>query len=75
MGSPALERGSRVRVRLGDMDLIALDIHAQFIESLQQTQEPINTEEDEELAAGPLAIAVDLDDADLAPTAPTDAPS
>jgi exoribonuclease-2 len=75
MGSPALERGSRVRVRLGDMDLIALDIHAQFIESLQQTQEPINTEEDEELAAGPLAIAVDLNDADLAPTAPTDAPS
>jgi hypothetical protein len=57
------------------MDLIALDIHAQFIESLQQTQEPINTEEDEELAAGPLAIAVDLNDADLAPTAPTDAPS
>jgi exoribonuclease-2 len=75
MGSPALERGSRVRVRLGDMDLIALDIHAQFIESLQQTQEPINTEEDEELAAGPLAIAVDLNDADLAPTAPTDASS
>jgi exoribonuclease-2 len=75
MGSPALERGSRVRVRLGDMDLIALDIHAQFIESLQQTQEPINTEEDEELAAGPLAIAVDLNDAELVPTAPTDAPS
>jgi exoribonuclease-2 len=70
MGSPALERGSRVRVRLGDMDLIALDIHAQFIESLQQTQEPMHTEEDEEMAAGPLAIAVDLDDADVAPVAP-----
>jgi exoribonuclease-2 len=69
MGSPALDRGSRVRVRLGDMDLIALDIHAQFIESLQQTQEPMHTEEDEEMAAGPLAIAVDLDDADIAPVA------
>ena len=75
MGSPALERGSRVRVRLGDMDLIALDIHAQFIESLQQTQEPINAEEDEEVAAGPLAIAVDLDDAEVAPVAPSDASS
>jgi len=75
MGSPALERGSRVRVRLGDMDLIALDIHAQFIESLQQTQEPINAEEDEEVAAGPLAIAVDLDDAEVAPAAPSDASS
>jgi exoribonuclease-2 len=75
MGSPALERGSRVRVRLGDMDLIALDIHAQFIESLQQTQEPNNTDEDEEVAAGPLAIAVDLDDAELAPAAPSDASS
>jgi exoribonuclease-2 len=71
MGSPSLERGSRVRVRLGDMDLIALDIHAQFIESLEQMQEPISTDEEEEMAAGPLAIAVDLDDADVAPVAPS----
>ena len=71
MGSPPLERGSRVRVRLGDMDLIALDIHAQFIESLEQMQEPISTDEEEEMAAGPLAIAVDLDDADVAPVAPS----
>jgi len=70
MGSPSLERGGRVRVRLGDMDLIALDIHAQFIESLEQMQEPISTDEEEEMAAGPLAIAVDLDDADVAPVAP-----
>jgi exoribonuclease-2 len=75
MGSPPLERGSRVRVRLGDMDLIALDIHAQFIESLEQMQEPISTDEEEEMAAGPLAIAVDLDDADVAPVAPTVASS
>jgi hypothetical protein len=40
---------------------------------LQQTQELINTEEDEEMAAGPLAIAVDLDDADVASVAPSDA--
>jgi hypothetical protein len=29
----------------------------------------MHTEEDEEMAAGPLAIAVDLDDADIAPVA------
>jgi hypothetical protein len=47
-----------------------LEIHAQFIESLEQMQEPISTDEEEEMAAGPLAIAVDLDDADVAPVAP-----
>jgi exoribonuclease-2 len=74
IGAPTLERGSRVRVRIGDMDLIALDIHAQFIESLIQTQEATPTEEDEEMAAGPLAIAVDLNDADETQAAHSGAP-
>jgi hypothetical protein len=56
------------------MDLIALDIHAQFIESLMQTQEATPTEEDEEMAAGPLAIAVDLNDADETQAAHSGAP-
>ncbi len=65
MGAPALERGSRVRVRLGEMDLIALDIHAQFLESLSPVEQtPAPSEEDEEMSAGPLTIAVNLDDAD-----------
>ena len=38
-----------------------------------QTQELTPTEEDEEMAAGPLAIAVDLNDADETQTAPSGA--
>jgi exoribonuclease-2 len=64
MGAPALDRGSRVRVRLGDMDLIALDIRAQFIESLLELQEASTTEDEEDISSGTLTIAVNLNDAD-----------
>jgi hypothetical protein len=39
-----------------------------------QTQEDTPTEEDEEMAAGPLAIAVDLNDADETQAAHSGAP-
>ena len=64
MGAPALDRGSRVRVRLGDMDLIALDIRAQFVESLLEFQETSPTDDEEDISAGTLTIAVNLNDAD-----------
>ena len=70
MGAPALDRGSRVRVRLGDMDLIALDIRAQFIESLLELQETAQVDDEEDISTGTLTIAVNLDDADEAPAAP-----
>jgi exoribonuclease-2 len=70
MGAPALDRGSRVRVRLGDMDLIALDIRAQFIESLLELQETSPSDDEEDISAGTLTIAVNLDDADEVPAAP-----
>jgi exoribonuclease-2 len=70
MGAPALERGSRVRVRLGDMDLIALDIRAQFIESLLELQETSPSDDEEDISAGTLTIAVNLDDAEEMPAAP-----
>lgn len=63
-GAPALERGSRVKVRLGEMDLIALDIHVQFIESLTQTPETSEDEDDEDMTIGSITIAVDLNDAE-----------
>ena len=73
MGAPALERGSRVRVRLGDMDLIALDIRAQFVESLLELQEASPTDDEEDISAGTLTIAVNLDDADEVPATPASA--
>ena len=70
MGSPSLERGSRLRVRLGEMDLISLDIRAQYQESLLEKQDSCDTEDEEEISTGTLTIAVNLDDADETSTAP-----
>jgi len=70
MGSPALERGSRLRVRLGEMDLISLDIRAQYQESLLEKQDTGDSEDEEDISTGTLTIAVNLDDADETSTAP-----
>jgi exoribonuclease-2 len=70
MGSPALERGSRLRVRLGEMDLISLDIRAQYQESLLEKQDSGDSEDEEDISTGTLSIAVNLDDADETSTAP-----
>ena len=63
-GAPALERGSRLRVHFGEMDLIALDVHVQFVESLSPLQENTVVEEEDDMAIGTLTIAVNLDDTD-----------
>jgi len=73
MGAPALDRGSRVRVRLGDMDLIALDIRAQFMESLLELQEASTSDDEEDISAGTLTIAVNLNDADEVSAVPDNA--
>ena len=71
MGAQGLPRGARVRVRLGDMDLITLDIHGTVVERLDapapdgaaDAQEADEVPEDEDEAAGPIAIAVDINEA------------
>ena len=54
--------GARVRVRLGDIDGIALDVSGTVVERLDAA--PVSGEddsgEDEEPVAGPIAIAVDV---------------
>jgi len=67
MGAQNLPRGARVRVKLGDMDLITLDVSGTVVERLdtpladQTTEQPPNeAEEEDEEVSGPIAIAVDL---------------
>jgi exoribonuclease-2 len=66
MGAQALARGARVQVRLGSIDPIALDVHGTITEVLAavDTDETDDAGEDADLDAGPLAIAVDVDEAE-----------
>jgi exoribonuclease-2 len=67
MGAQGLMRGARVRVKLGALDLMALDVGGTVVAHLDAPvaadgQETDDAEEDEAMAAGPLTIAVDLND-------------
>ena len=65
LGAQGLPRGSRVRVRLGDMDLVALDVRGTVIERLDSVADAAGAEADDEddEVAGPIAIAVDVNEA------------
>jgi exoribonuclease-2 len=67
MGAQGLPRNAKVRIKLGEMDLITLDVNGTVIERLDapaQTQETAEEEaDDEDDVAGPIAIAVDVDEA------------
>jgi len=72
-GSGNLPRGTRVLMRISGIDNISLDVHGQFIEVLQDAATPtgdITTQsqqdDDDETPAGPLAIAVDVDESPAA---------
>jgi exoribonuclease-2 len=66
MGGQNLPRGARVRVKLGEIDLITLDISGTVVERLDTPvaeqgaaeQAPDDTDDDE--VSGPIAIAVDV---------------
>ncbi len=73
-GAAGLPRGARVRVRLGDIDLISLDVAGTVVERLDAdaqaaggADEAEEADEGEDVVAGPIAIAVDVDE----PTAPS----
>ncbi|RYY55826.1 MAG: RNB domain-containing ribonuclease, partial [Comamonadaceae bacterium] len=63
------ERGARLRVKLGTIDEIALDVHGTVLARLDAPAAAEGTDEegDEEEVAGPIAIAVDLADSEAAP--------
>ena len=61
--APPLERGALVRVRLGHVDSMALDVSATFLALLDAPSAMEEDSADEEISAGPLTIAMDLDEA------------
>ena len=74
LGAQGMERGAKVRVKLGHIDAIALDVNGTVLERLDSPATALvadNTEEDDEndAAAGPLTIAVDLNEPSAEPAA------
>ena len=65
MGAQGLPRGARVRIKLGEIDEITLDITGTVIERLDtaQTEAPAPADDedgDADAPAGPISIAVDM---------------
>jgi len=66
MGADGLPRGAHVRIKLGEIDDITLDVHGTVIERLDLPVDEVTDEgagEDEELSA-PLALAIDVSEGD-----------
>ena len=73
-GAANLPRGARLRVRLGAIDLVTLDVGATLLARLDARSEadaatPEDADEDEGATdiSGPIAIAVDLDEPEVRP--------
>ena len=69
LGAQNLPRGAQVRVKLGEIDEISLDISGTLIERLDagadaQADGDDNGEDDDDAVAGPISIAVDMNDAE-----------
>jgi exoribonuclease-2 len=77
LGAQGLPRGAKLRIRLGEIDEITLDISGTVVERLdvvvdEAAAEQVDEEDNEsEIAAGPISIAVDLNEppAENAPAA------
>ncbi len=82
LGAQNLPRGARLRVKLGEVDEITLDLHGTVLERLD---DPLDTsddgpvddeggEDDDSAVAGPLAIAVDVNEPEAGAAADNPAP-
>jgi len=68
LGAQGLSRGARVRVKLGQIDEITLDVNGTLIARLDDPLDasddgPVDEDEDDTVA-GPIAIAVDINETD-----------
>jgi exoribonuclease-2 len=75
MGAQGLPRGARVLVKLGDIDLVSLDIHGTVIDHLDAQAMAMavdDDQDDEDAVSGPIAIAMDVSETDAgdAPASP-----
>lgn len=79
LGAQGLPRGARLRLRLGEIDEITLDVNGTLIERLDSPEaqatgggdEAPEEDGEDEAVAGPIAIAVDMNETDSAtPPAP-----
>jgi exoribonuclease-2 len=77
MGALGLPRGARLRIRLGTVDEIALDVSGTLLERLDSdaltpdaAQEQEAEGEDDDAPVGPIALAMDLSDPDVAAETP-----
>jgi exoribonuclease-2 len=75
VGAESLARGARVRVRVGAIDLLTLDLSASVLARLDAAADSAALPEasesaDDDEAAGPLAIAVDVADGDAGSESP-----
>jgi exoribonuclease II len=72
MGAANLPRGAHVRVKLGDIDEISLDIAGTVVERLDvqddegAQEDDGDADDDGEPVAGPIAIAVDMNEPEIA---------
>ncbi len=76
MGTEGMARGAHLRVRLGNIDDITLELAGTVVERLDQPTEDVanlEPEEEEEPLGAPLALAIDVSDAEGA-APPAEAP-
>ena len=80
LGAQNLPRGARLKVKLGEVDEITLDLHGTVLERLDDPTDasddaPLEDDGDDEAVAGPIAIAVDVNEADTPTNANADNPT
>lgn len=80
LGAQNLPRGARLKVKLGEVDEITLDIHGTVLERLDDPADAsddaaVEDEGDDDAVAGPIAIAVDVNEADSPAPANADNPT
>jgi len=83
LGAQNLPRGARLRVKLGEVDEITLDLHGTVLERIDDPLDPSDDgpvddddsgEDDDSAVAGPIAIAVDVNEPEAGATADNPAP-